>query len=400
MGQTAFITLCRDCLDLSVGSFDTCSACGSGRFITHPELDRLAIAHIDCDSFFASVEKRDNPSLNEKPLIVGHPGGRGVVTTACYIARQFGPRSAMPMFKALEMCPHAVVIPPNMAKYKIVSQQMRTIFRDATAIIQPVSLDEAYLDLSDQARADGDGEGPPAMVLADVARRIEGELGITVSIGLSHNKFLAKLASDLQKPRGYSIIGRVETKSFLAPLPVQKINGVGEMTARKLIGMGVKTIGQLQNMREVELISRFGKFGRQLNSYAQGRDTRKVTASGPAKSISAETTFSVDKKNASELTAAVKPLCNRVADRLIRGNYAGGVVVLKLKTSDFKVLTRNRKISNPTQQAELIYEHAVNLIEREANGRYFRLVGIGVSDICSAEEADPPDLFNNLFSSY
>ena len=231
MGQTALITLCRDCLDLSVGSFDTCSACGSGRFITHPELDRLDIAHIDCDAFFASVEKRDNPSLNEKPLIVGHPGGRGVVTTACYIARQFGPRSAMPMFKALEMCPHAVVIPPNMAKYKIVSQQMRTIFRDATTIIQPVSLDEAYLDLSDQARADGDGEGPPAMVLADVARRIEGELGITVSIGLSHNKFLAKLASDLQKPRGYSIIGRAETKSFLAPLPVRKINGVGEITA-------------------------------------------------------------------------------------------------------------------------------------------------------------------------
>ncbi len=402
MGQTALIILCRDCLDLSVGGFDTCPACGSGRFIAHPELDRLDIAHIDCDAFYASVEKRDNPSLNEKPLIVGHPGGRGVVTTACYIARQFGPRSAMPMFKALEMCPHAVVIPPNIGKYKIVSQQMRTIFRDATTIIQPVSLDEAYLDLSDQARADGDGdrEGPPAMVLADVARRIEGELGITVSIGLSHNKFLAKLASDLQKPRGYSIIGRAETQSFLAPLPVRKINGVGEMTARKLIGMGVKTIGQLQNMREVELISRFGKFGRQLNSYAQGRDNRKITASGPAKSISAETTFSVDKKNASELIAAVKPLCSRVAERLMRGDCAGGIVVLKLKTSDFKVLTRNRKIPNPTQQAELIYEHAVNLIEREANGRYFRLVGIGVSDICSAEEADPPDLFDRPFNLY
>ena len=398
MANALSIILCRDCLDLSSGDFEACPACGSQRIIRHLELDRLDVAHIDCDAFYASVEKRDDPSLNDKPLIVGHPGGRGVVTTACYIARQFGPRSAMPMFKAMEMCPQAVVVPPNMAKYKSVSQDIRSIFRDATPIIQPVSLDEAYLDLSDEARVDGEGEreGPPAIALADVARRIEREVGITVSIGLSHNKFLAKLASDLEKPRGYSVIGRDETKSFLAPLPVRKINGVGEVTAHKMIETGIETIGQLQEMPEAELVGRFGKFGRQLAGYAQGRDNRKVTIGRPAKSVSAETTFARDINGADELLLAIKPLCARVAERLVRGGHAGGTVVLKLKTGNFKLLTRNRQLPNPTQKAEVIYQQAVDLIEREADGRYFRLVGIGVGDICPAAEADPPDLFGGL----
>ena len=398
MADALSIILCRDCLDLSSGDFEACPACGSQRVIRHMELDRLDIAHIDCDAFYASVEKRDDPSLNDKPLIVGHPGGRGVVTTACYIARQFGPRSAMPMFKAMEMCPQAVVISPNMAKYKSVSQDIRSIFRDATPIIQPVSLDEAYLDLSDEARADGEGEreGPPAIALADVARRIEREVGITVSIGLSHNKFLAKLASDLEKPRGYSVIGRDETKSFLAPLPVRKINGVGEVTAHKMIETGIETIGQLQEMPEAELVGRFGKFGRRLAGYAQGRDNRKVTIGGPAKSVSAETTFARDINGTDELLLAIKPLCARVATRLVCGGHAGGTVVLKLKTGNFKLLTRNRQLPNPTQKAEVIYQQAVDLIEREADGRYFRLVGIGVGDICPAAEADPPDLFGGL----
>ena len=398
MADALSIILCRDCLDLSSGDFEACPACGSQRVIRHMELDRLDIAHIDCDAFYASVEKRDDPSLNDKPLIVGHPGGRGVVTTACYIARQFGPRSAMPMFKAMEMCPQAVVISPNMAKYKSVSQDIRSIFRDATPIIQPVSLDEAYLDLSDEARADGEGEreGPPAIALADVARRIEREVGITVSIGLSHNKFLAKLASDLEKPRGYSVIGRDETKSFLAPLPVRKINGVGEVTAHKMIETGIETIGQLQEMPEAELVGRFGKFGRRLAGYAQGRDNRKVTIGGAAKSVSAETTFARDINGTDELLLAIKPLCARVAARLVCGGHAGGTVVLKLKTGNFKLLTRNRQLPNPTQKAEVIYQQAVDLIEREADGRYFRLVGIGVGDICPAAEADPPDLFGGL----
>jgi DNA polymerase-4 len=398
MAEPRMIVLCRDCLDLSVGDYQTCPACGSARIVAHGELDRLHIAHIDCDAFYASVEKRDDPSLKDRPLIVGHPGGRGVVTTACYIARQFGPRSAMPMFKALELCPQAVVIPPNMAKYKAVSDQIRAIFRAATPLIQPVSLDEAYLDLSDDARAELDpaADGPPAVALAEVARRIEREVGITASVGLSHNKFLAKLASDLEKPRGYSVIGEAETKTFLAPLPVRKINGVGEVTARKFIDLGIETIGQLQQMPEAELVGLFGKFGRQLAGYAQGRDARKVSSVGPAKSVSAETTFAQDINGADALLAAVMPLCKRVAERLVRGGHAGGTVVLKLKTQDFKVLTRNRQLPNPTQQADVILASARDLIEREADGRYFRLIGIGVSDIAPAAEADPPDLFTGL----
>ena len=184
----------------------------------HPELTSLGIAHLDCDAFYASVEKRDRPELRDVALIVGHPGGRGVVTTACYLARRFGVRSAMPMFKALELAPHATVIPPDMAKYKIVSTEIRAILQSATSIIEPVSLDEAYLDLTDDWRT----EAPPAAeALAVIQARIEREIGITVSVGLAPNKFLAKLASDLEKPRGFSVIGAAEAKAFLAPLSVR-----------------------------------------------------------------------------------------------------------------------------------------------------------------------------------
>jgi DNA polymerase-4 len=354
-------------------------------------LNQLTTTHIDCDAFYASVEKRDDPSLIDKPLIVGHAGGRGVVTTACYIARKFGPRSAMPMFKALELCPQAVVVAPDMAKYKRVSTQIRAIFRDATPVIEPVSLDEAYLDFSPDANPGGPAAAP---ALATIAVRVKSEVGITVSAGLSYNKFLAKLASDLDKPSGLSVIGRAEAKSFLAPLPVAKINGVGEVTARKLAAHGIETIGQLQDLSEMELISRYGKFGRRLAGYAQGTDKRKVTPDSESKSVSAETTFSKDINTAEALIDAVEPMCTRVAERLAKAGLAGGTVVLKLKTADFQILTRNRKLPNPTGRADVIFDNARDLIAREADGRFFRLIGVGVSDLCPAAEADPPDLFS------
>ena len=265
-------TLCRDCLEQTGSGDDRCPDCGSDRVVGHPELGRLSIAHVDCDAFYAAIEKRDDPSLRDKPLIVGHDGGRGVVTTACYIARQYGPRSAMPMFKALKLCPDAVVIRPNMAKYKQVSQEIRRIFRDATDVIEPVSLDEAYLDLSDGVRPRAE---PAAAQLAEIAQRVEQEVGISVSIGLSYNKFLAKLASDLDKPRGFSVIGRAEARSFLATLPVGKINGVGRATALRLEGAGITTIRQLQDLSESELVARLGKFGRRLAHYARPRTTAR-----------------------------------------------------------------------------------------------------------------------------
>ena len=386
-------TLCRECLEISEGKQGNCPACGSPGFISHAELGALTTTHIDCDAFYASVEKRDDPSLRDKPLIVGHAGGRGVVTTACYIARQYGPRSAMPMFKALKLCPDAVVIAPNMAKYRGVSREIRAIFMAATPVIEPVSLDEAYLDLDDGVRLDS---RPAARSVAKIAQRIEEEVGITVSIGLSYNKFLSKLASDFDKPRGFSVIGRAEAKSFLAPLSVRKINGVGETTGKRMEENDISTIGHLQSLSEARLVSQFGKFGRRLAKYAKGEDERKVTPRRAAKSVSAETTFASDIRSAAQLCQAVRPLCERVAERLMRGDIAGATVVLKLKTHDFRVLTRNHSLPHPTQRAKVVYRCVVPMIEREADGRAFRLIGVGVSELCPSTRADPPDLFQGL----
>lgn len=383
-------TLCRECTEMVEPDGSTCPLCGSQRLKSHAELQTLDIAHIDCDAFYASVEKRDNAELRYVPLIVGHAGGRGVVTTACYIARRFGVRSAMPMFQARELCPHATIVPPDMAKYRRVSSGIRAIFESATEIIEPVSLDEAYLDLTPENLL---GDVPAAQALALIARRVEREIGITVSIGLSANKFLAKLASEMEKPRGFSVIGRQEARKLLAPMAVSKINGVGAVTARRLESAGLVTIGDLQMNSEAELIARLGKFGRRLASYASGEDDRVVTPHRTAKSISAETTFRTNMAASANLIEAARPLCDRVAAALARKGVAGGTVVLKLKTHDFRLITRNRRLPHPTQRASVLLTAARPLIEGEADGRSFRLIGIGVDHLFPANAADPPDLF-------
>ncbi|OJX70402.1 DNA polymerase IV [Magnetospirillum sp. 64-120] len=381
--------LCRDCCR-PFKSGDDCPRCGSTRVVAHPELFDLTIAHMDCDAFYASVEKRDNPSLADKPVIVGHAGGRGVVTTACYVARKFGPRSAMPMFKALELCPHAVVVPPDMAKYKAVSAAMRELLLKATPLIEPLSLDEAYLDLSPEHRL---VDRPPAILLARLARAVERQVGITISIGLSYNKFLAKMASDRQKPRGFSVIGRAEAVSMLAQMPVSAIWGVGAATASRMAEAGIDTIGQLQQMPEAELLARFGKFGRHLFAMARGQDSRPVTPDRPAKSVSNETTFARDIRGFDDLRAALVPLADKVAGRLAKADLAGHTVVMKLKTADFRSLTRNHRLAEPTRRADIIAGVATALLEKEADGRAFRLIGVGVTDLCPGGMADPPDLF-------
>ena len=385
--------LCRDCTLMFERGASRCPGCGSARLVTHDELDALTVAHIDCDAFYASVEKRDRPELAGEPVIVGHAGGRGVVTTACYVARRFGVRSAMPIFQALERCPGAVVIPPEMAKYKQVSAEIRAIFLAETEVIEPVSLDEAYLDLAPGNVAPGT---VPAQALARIAARVEGEVGITVSIGLSANKLLAKLASELRKPRGYSVIGAGEAKAFLARLPVSKINGVGAATASRLEAQGIRTIADLQAMSETALSALLGKLGRRLAHFAQGQDDRRVTPDRATKSISAETTFRRDTGRPDELISAARPLAERVAGQLSRKGLAGGTVVLKLKTADFRLLTRNRRLPHATQKAALLVEAAAPLIEKEADGRQFRLIGIGVDHLVPAEEGDPPSLFEAL----
>jgi DNA polymerase-4 len=385
--------VCRDCSAIQDGATAPCTACGSGRLVAHAELHDLGIAHIDCDAFYASVEKRDDPTLEDRPLIVGHAGGRGVVTTACYLARISGVRSAMPMFQALELCPDAVVLPPNMAKYKRVSLAIREIFLSATPMVEPVSLDEAYLDLTDQHRTSAP---TAAQALAVIARRIESEVGITVSIGLAPNKFLAKLASELQKPAGYSVIGRAEAKAFLATLSVRKIHGVGAATARRMETEGIRSIADLQAQSAQQLEARYGRFGRRLARFVHGEDERSVTPHRPVKSISSETTFRRDTGSAADLIETARELCADVAGALERKRLAGGTVVLKMKTSDFRILTRNRRLVHPTQRADVLLEQAASLVEKEADGRTFRLIGVGVADLRPAAEADPADLFAGL----
>lgn len=382
-------SLCRDCCKPFKTGAD-CPRCGSARVVSHPELFELTIAHMDCDAFYASVEKRDRPELADRPVIVGHPGGRGVVTTACYVARKFGPRSAMPMFKALDLCPQAVVIAPDIAKYGVVSGQIRALLAKATPIFEPLSLDEAYLDLSPGVRL---VDKPAAILLARLARAVETRIGITISVGLGPNKFLAKLASDHNKPRGFTVIGRTEAAALLAPLPVSALFGVGRATADRMEAAGFATIADLQGASEADLIARFGRFGRALHQMARGEDSRAITPDRPAKSVSRETTFARDVRDLALLRQSLDLLAAKVAARLVRDDVAGATVVLKLKTADFKVLTRNHKLPAPTRRAEVIAAAALPLLAREADGRAFRLIGIGVTDLTPPSEADPPDLF-------
>ncbi|MTJ80491.1 MAG: DNA polymerase IV [Telmatospirillum sp.] len=391
-------SLCRDCGACATtsdwlspdGAGSRCPRCGSGRVLSHPELFDLTFAHVDCDAFYASVEKRDNPLLRDKPVIVGHPGGRGVVTTACYIARRYGPRSAMPMFKAMALCPDAVVIPPEMAKYKRVSQSIRALFAKATPLIEPVSLDEAYLDLSPGIRLI---DRPAAVLLVRLARAIERDIGVTVSVGLSYNKSLAKLASDRDKPRGFSVIGRAEAVSLLATLPATAIHGIGAATARRLAAEGITRVDQLQALPEAALVARLGKFGRTLSRLVQGDDPRQVVADRPCKSVSTETTFSQDLAGFGPLTEALRMLAGSLEGRLRRAGLAGGTVVLKLKTADFQSVSRQTRLPDPTQRASVLFEHALPLLRRMADGRAYRLIGIGADHLVPAEQADPPDLF-------
>ena len=267
-----------------------CPACGSPRVLSHPELRSLSIAHLDCDAFYASVEKRDDPSLLDKPVIVGGRH-RGVVSAACYVARIYGVRSAMPMFKALDACPHAVVIKPDMKKYAAVGGEIREMMRSITPQVEPLSIDEAFMDLSGTERLH---RAPPAETLARLAKHVEETIRVTVSIGLSYNKFLAKVASDLDKPRGFHVIGQAEAIRFLAEQPVSILWGVGKTLQRKLIADGIRTIGDLQPFEETELMRRYGSIGQRLARFSQGRDNRRIEPGSVVKSVSNETTFDAD----------------------------------------------------------------------------------------------------------
>lgn len=380
--------ICRDCLSHNDRHARRCTTCGSPRLLWHPELHHLQMAHIDCDAFYASVEKRDNPQLASKPVIVGG-GVRGVVSTCCYIARIRGVRSAMPMFKALEACPDAVVIKPNMEKYSRVGHEIREMMRELTPMVEPLSIDEAFLDLSGTGKLH---KASPAEVLARFAKRVQDELDLTVSVGLSYCKFLAKVASDLDKPRGFSVIGEEEAYDFLRRQPVSLFWGVGRATQAMLAKDGITDIATVQDMDEATLAKRYGSIGLRMARLAHGKDVRQVTVGGPAKSISNETTFHTDINDPAELQRIARKLAEKVSARLKAKHLAGQTVTLKLKTKDFKSRTRNRTLPDSTRLADKIYRQVSQMLEKEADGTKFRLIGVGVSTLMSDETADPEDL--------
>jgi DNA polymerase IV len=381
---------CRDCRSDAPEGMARCGACGSPRLQRHPQLDGLAIAHVDCDAFYATIEKRDDPTLADKPVIVGGRR-RGVVLTACYIARTFGVRSAMPMFEARRLCPHATVVRPDMEKYARVGREVRKLMFKLTPLVEPVSIDEAFMDLSGTARLHGMS---PAKALAGFASAVETELGITVSIGLSCNKFLAKIASDLDKPRGFAVLGSSEAAAFLAPKPVSLIFGVGRVAQQRLVRDGLRTIGDLQRAGESELMRRYGAEGARLARLARGLDERKVNADREVKSISAETTFDQDIGDFRPLELRLWRLTERVSARLKANMLAGSTVTLKLKTADFRIRTRAQSFAHPTQLASRIFATGRDLLAHEVDGTMFRLIGIGVSALREADGADFADLID------
>jgi DNA polymerase IV len=382
--------ICRDCLrDLDLAT-KRCGECGSPRLVRHPSLSSLTLAHIDCDAFYATVEKRDNPELADKPVIIGG-GKRGVVAAACYISRTFGVRSAMPMFKALELCPSATVIPPDMAKYVRVGREVRRAMLALTPLVEPLSIDEAFLDLGGTQRVHG---MVPAKVLARFARDVERDIGITVSVGLSCNKFLAKIASDLDKPRGFAALHQDEAQKMLADKPVGFIFGVGPATQERLIQHGFRTIADLQRSAEDDLMKQFGAEGRRLWRLARGIDERKVLPNRDAKTISSETTFETDIRDFASLEKTLWRLSEKVSSRLKSGELAGSTITLKLKTADFRQRTRSQSIHAPTQLAAKIFAVSREMLAKEIDGTAFRLMGTGVSALRPASQALDSDMLD------
>ena len=370
--------ICRDCIRTGDSKVDRCPACGSRRIVCHDELDRLTIAHLDCDAFYASVEKRDRPDLRDRPVIVGG-GRRGVVSTCCYIARQYGVHSAMPMFKALKACPEAEVIKPDFRKYIAASEAIFGAVGKLTPLVQTLSLDEAWIDLAGTERLNG---GPPAVQLIRLQQQIEADTGLTVSIGLAANRFLAKVASEMDKPRGFSVLGS-EAASVLASRSVGILPGVGPVFRRTLQSDGYATVGDLAAADVRELVQRYGESGLRLHDLAHGRDARPVRPDHDRRGMSAETTFNEDLTSAEDLEAELWPLCEKLAAKARRDGVASRVLILKLRRADFRIITRRMSAPEPVQTARALFAAGRALMASEL-GRPYRLIGIGMGELADA----------------
>lgn len=383
-------SICRECLSTFDSKVLYCANCESLNLISHKEIEKLDIAHVDCDAFYASIEKRDNPKLKNSAVIIGG-GKRGVVATACYLARIKGVRSAMPMYKALKLCPSATIIKPNMSKYRDASRKIQNLMNQLTPLIEPISLDEAFLDLSGTKKLH---KKIPAVLLAELSKKINQEVGISVSIGLSYNKFLAKICSDLDKPKGFSLLGRGDSKKFLSSQPVEILWGVGKILKRKLNDDGIKTISQIEELGIKEVINRYGSIGSHIYSLSQGKDLRRVVPQRQIKSISHETTFENDISDKEVLEKKLWSLCEKVSKRSKEKGLGGQTITLKLKTKEFKLISRSCTIDEPTQIGELIFQNSKTLLDREDDKVKYRLIGVGISNLKDSELCDLYDLIN------
>jgi len=388
--KSKIITVCRECFKTFNEKKEFCNKCYSANLISNNEIENLNIAHVDCDAFYAAIEKRDNPKYKNFPIIIGG-GKRGVVATACYIARTRGVKSAMPMYKALKLCPDAIIIKPNMQKYKKASKVINNLMKEITPLVEPLSLDEAFLDLSGTSRLH---KKIPAVLLAELSKKIQKKVGISVSIGLSYNKFLAKICSDIDKPRGFSIINRLEAQSFLKDKPVEVIWGVGNTLKSKLNNDGIRTIGQIREMDCSELIIKYGSIGSHIHKLSNAEDVREIKPYRKVKSISHETTFEKDTNDEVFLKKILWSLCEKVSDRAKEKGLGGSTINLKIKTKDFKLISRSITIEEPTQIAEIIFQTSKLLLFREIKKNKFRLLGVGLSNLKDSEICDLYDLIN------
>ena len=336
-----------------------------------------AVAHVDMDAFYAAIEQRDRPELRGQPVIVGaEPGGRGVVSAASYEARVYGVRSAMPISKASRLCPHGNYLPVDMRKYRRVSVQIMAILESFSPLVEPVSVDEAFIDLTGTASL----FGPPLEAVRAIKTRIRAETSLTASAGLAPNKFLAKIASDLRKPDGLVVVNTGEEATFLAPLPIERLWGVGRVTAEALSGLGITTIAQLQRMPRDVLVKRFGPHGAELHDLAFGRDDRAVEPDTPAKSMGAEETFESDCRDPARLAAVLRAQAERVGRELRESGVSAARLTLKLRYSDFHTITR-AMTAEPTQDGLELYRRARTLLDRERLDEPVRLIGLSASSL-------------------
>ena len=350
------------------------------------------ILHIDMDAFYASVEQLDNPDLKGKCVIVGGPSNRGVVTAASYEARKFGVHSAMPMFQAKRKCPEAIVVPGRMSRYKELSKEVMSLLKDYTPLMEQVSIDEAYLDITGCERL----HGKPEEMAHGIKKRIRDTVGLPCSIGIAPTKFLAKIASDLDKPDGLYIIRPEDVVAFIDGLPIRKVPGVGKMMHQQLDQMGIKTLGEVRKYSDQTLTKKLGRYGQRLIDLSGNVDKSKVTPSHTAKSVSSETTLAENTADKALLKGHLLRRAESVARQLRKSGQRARTVTLKVKHSDFRQVTRRTSLSDPTQSSKAIYDAAVDLLDRYAIKKHVRLIGVGTSGLVPVDMPKQAELFGDL----